>query len=120
MSNTPSFSDESVKNAIETAKPYQKQYSALLQQGQPTGIPLHQGRLSALAECISITLNNGEACLNLPLGIGSVCIPVPIAYDGKVAQACLSICTTWGIPTGVKVTISVGGVVIVTAPFGAC
>ena len=69
---------------------------------------------------VSPTIKNGKACINLPLGIGQVCLPIPISYDGKVASVCLSICTTWGIPSGVRVTVSVAGVTIVSKTFGKC
>ena len=75
----------------------------------------------AAAECISVTVENGKVCINLPLGIGKVCLPIPsIIPNGTAAKACLDICTTFGIPTGVKVTISALGRVIVTKSFGKC
>jgi hypothetical protein len=40
--------------------------------------------------------------------------------NGKVVEVCLGICTTWKIPTGVKVTVSFGGKVILTKSFGRC
>ena len=36
------------------------------------------------------------------------------------AQACLDICTTWKIPTGVKITISIAGHVVLTKVIGKC
>lgn len=75
----------------------------------------------AAAECISVTVENDKVCINLPLGIGKVCIPIPpFVPNGTAAKACLDICTTFGIPTGVKVTISALGRVIVTKSFGKC
>lgn len=115
MTKYPSFSDQAVQQAIDAASNY---YSS--QQPQTNIISDDDGHLALLAECISVTIANGKACINLPLGIGSKCIPVPISYDGKVAQACLSICTHWRIPTGVKVSVSVGGIVIVSKSFGKC
>lgn len=115
MANFPSFSDQAVQEAIDAARNH---YST--QKVAGGAVSDDDGHLALLAECISVTISNGKACINLPLGIGSKCIPVPISYDGKVAQACLSICTTWGIPTGVKVSVSIGGVVIVSKSFGKC
>lgn len=74
--------------------------------------------LTVLAQCISVTVRNRKVCLGLPLGLGQVCLPIPINVgDGTSAQACLDIRTTWGIPTGVCVSISVGGTQIVRKCF---
>lgn len=77
--------------------------------------------LSLSGGCISVTTQNNSVCVNLPLGLGSHCIPLPInVKDGTAAQACLSLCTTWGIPHGVKVTVSVAGQTVVSQSFGSC
>ena len=111
-----SFSDEKIKEAQESARKfYQDRHRQI---GGP--ITHDDGHLSTRAECITLTISNGQACINLPLGIGHVCLPVPISYDGQVASVCLDICTTWGIPTGVRVTVSVAGVQIVQKTFGKC
>ena len=79
------------------------------------------GHLRLSASCISVTVENGSVCLNLPLGIGNICVPIPSIFpNGTAAQACLDICTTWGIPTGVRVTVSIAGQVIVDKSFGKC
>ena len=79
------------------------------------------GKLVMAATCVSVTVKNGKVCLNLPFGFGSVCLPIPAIFpDGTAAQACLDICTTWGIPTGIKVTVSVAGRTIVQQTFGYC
>lgn len=117
MSDYPTFSQDSVQSAIKAANDH---YDSKTLQRSTSNVASDDGHLALLAECISVSIKNGKACLNLPLGIGSVCIPVPISYDGQVAQACLHICTTFGIPTGVKVTISIGGVKIVEKSFGKC
>ncbi len=117
MSDYPTFSDEAVQSAVQAANDH---YSSKALQKSNNSVSNDDGHVAMLAECISVTINNGKACLNLPLGIGSVCIPVPIKYDGQVAQACLHICTTFGFPTGVKVTISIAGITIVQKSFGKC
>jgi hypothetical protein len=117
MAEAPSFSDEAIQGAVASAKSY---YDKRALQADRPQLGLDDGHMSTLAECITVTVSNGEACLNLPLGIGKVCLPIPISYNGKVASACLSICTTWGIPTGVRVTVSVAGVVILEKTFGKC
>lgn len=86
-----------------------------------SSISADNGDLSLLAECISVTVEDHEVCLNLPLGFGSVCLPIPsFIPEGEAAQACLSICTTWGVPTGVKVSVSVAGITVVSQTFGKC
>ena len=93
------------------------------------GMVASGGKLSALAGgefmvsggCISVTVGNHKICLNLPLKIGKICIPIPLSVpNGTAAQACLHICTFFGIPTGVRVTISALGHVIVRKTFGRC
>ncbi len=117
MSNFHSFSDKAVQEAVDSANQH---YTALNAANAAKDLATENGHLLTLAECISVTVSDGKVCLNLPLGFGKVCIPIPISFDAKVAQACLHICTTWGIPTGIKVTISIGGTVIVTKSFGKC
>ncbi|TQV88349.1 hypothetical protein [Aliikangiella coralliicola] len=116
MANDPSFSEDAVNNAIASASQH---YSGFRQKSSAS-ISSDDGHLATLAECIELVINDGKVCLVLPLGIGKICIPIPVSYDGKVAQACLSICTIWGIPTGVKVTVSVAGVTIISKVFGKC
>lgn len=112
----PSFSDAKVQEALDSAKKFYHQRAL-----QGTNEIVHDdGHLSTRAQCITLTIANGQACVNLPLGIGKVCLPVPISYDGQVASVCLDICTTWGIPTGVKVTVTVAGVQVVQKSFGKC
>lgn len=119
MAEIYSFSDQAVQGALETAKrPYdQERLRGLAESSSPTQI----GELSVLAECISVTVGDNEVCINLPLGLGSHCIPIPISFpNGTAAQACLSICTTWGIPTGAKVSVIIAGVTVVSQGFGKC
>ncbi|WP_137863419.1 MULTISPECIES: hypothetical protein [unclassified Sphingomonas] len=72
------------------------------------------------AGCISVKSQNGKVCLNLPL-VGNYCLPVPSWIpSGAELQACISLCTTWGIPTGVKLTVSFNGSVIFTKKFLKC
>ncbi|BDA86694.1 hypothetical protein Sa4125_42360 [Aureimonas sp. SA4125] len=114
----PSFSSESIEGALEAARRDHEgqDLKSLGMKGLPPS-----SELSVLAQCISVTVSNNKVCLNLPLGIGSVCLPIPISFpNGTVAQACLSICTTWGLPTGVKVSVIVAGITIVQQTFGKC
>ena len=84
-------------------------------------LQLTEGCLTTLAECISVVVRQRKVCLDLPLGLGQHCIPIPISVpEGTAAKACLTLCTTWGIPTGVKVDVKVAGIGIVSQSFGKC
>lgn len=112
----PEFSPEAVDQALEAARRHNAE-RATKSSGREIG--LDDGTLKLGAQCISVTVQNGQVCLNLPLGIGSVCLPVPSwVPDGKACQACLDICTKWGIPCGVQVTVTVAGQMIVQKGFG--
>ena len=113
------FDSKAIDSALEAAKGH----SATLQSSAIN----HQtdissgGKLTVSASCISATVENGKVCLNLPFGFGSVCLPIPSIFpSGTAGQACLDICTTWGIPTGIKVTVSIAGKTIVQQTFGYC
>ena len=113
------FDSKAIDSALEAAKGH----SATLQSSAIN----HQtdissgGKLTVSASCISVTVENGKVCLNLPFGFGSVCLPIPSIFpSGTAGQACLDICTTWGIPTGIKVTVSIAGKTIVQQTFGSC
>jgi hypothetical protein len=119
MSKYSAFNDSAIQASIETARNHYQAIAAENAKSAPS--IAEDGHLSLLAECISVTVSNGKICLNLPLGIGSVCLPIPSSFpDGTAAQACLSICTTWGVPTGVQVTVSIAGIVVVRKSFGKC
>lgn len=111
-----SFDDKSVQAALDAA---QAHFEGNIDAKSINSA--EDGHLALAAGCISVTVENGKVCLNLPLGFGKYCFPIPsIIPNGTAAEACLSICTTWGIPTGVRVTISVAGKVIVSKSFGKC
>ena len=58
---------------------------------------------------------------NLSFGFGQHCFSLPITIpSGSVGEACLSIRTTWGIPTGVRVKVTIAGVQVVSQSFGKC
>jgi hypothetical protein len=115
-SNFPSFSDDAVNQALEAAQRHSRERMPAAVSHQ---MSLEDGALKVSAQCISVTVQNGQVCLNLPLGIGSVCLPIPSGFpNGTAAQACLSICTKWGIPCGVEATVSIAGHVVVSKGFG--
>lgn len=119
MATFHEFDQKAVDAALEAARAHYDQDA--LKSRAEGGVLADDGHLSLAASCIAVTVENGKVCLSLPLGIGKVCLPIPsIIPNGTAAEACLSICTTWGIPTGVRVTISVLGKVVVQKSFGKC
>ncbi|KAF0122237.1 MAG: hypothetical protein FD152_3616 [Xanthobacteraceae bacterium] len=119
MATFHEFDEKAIASALETAR---RLYDQKMLDERSRAISLaDDGHLRIAAQCISVTVDNGKICLNLPLGLGKFCFPVPPVFpNGTAAQACLSICTTWGIPTGVRVTISIAGNVILEKTFGKC
>jgi hypothetical protein len=117
-SQLPSFDATIIDQSLEAAK---RGSDTLLRASASNegGVQLADGALKVSAQCISVTVSNGQVCLNLPLGIGNVCLPVPSwVPNGTAAKACLDICTKWGIPCGVEVTVSVAGQQIISKGFG--
>jgi len=119
MATFHKFDEQAITSALETARRF---YDQKTLDAQARTINLaDDGHLRITAQCISVTVNGGQVCLELPLGLGKFCFPVPPVFpNGTVGQACLSICTTWGIPTGVRVTVSIAGNVILEKTFGKC
>ncbi|MFN6952817.1 MAG: hypothetical protein ACK4NE_09545 [Albidovulum sp.] len=119
MATFHEFDEKAIASALETARSLYDQQT--LGERSRTISLLDDGHLRIAAQCISVTVDNGKVCLNLPLGLGKFCFPIPPVFpNGTAAQACLSICTTWGIPTGVRVTVSIAGNVILEKTFGKC
>ncbi|CAD0221978.1 hypothetical protein [Chryseobacterium sp. JV274] len=119
------FSKEAISHALEAAKrSHEDSQANLRSSGADTDLSLANasvGYLLVTAECISITVENNKVCINLPLGFGKYCFSIPLSIpNGTAGQACLSICTTWGIPTGIRVTIIIGGITIISQSFGKC
>lgn len=119
MATFHSFDDKAIEAALDAARAHYE--APAIEANRRELNPIDDGHLRVAAQCISVTVEDGKVCLNLPLGIGKFCFNIPsIIPNGTAAQACLDICTTWGIPTGVKVTISVAGKVILEKSFGKC
>ncbi|RYD47473.1 MAG: hypothetical protein EOP60_17375 [Sphingomonadales bacterium] len=115
-SEFPSFDDKVIEQSLEAA---QRHGATLRAANKSGGAELADGALKVSAQCISVTVQNGQVCLSLPLGIGSVCLPIPTWIpNGTAAQACIDICTKWGIPCGVEVSVSVAGQQIISKGFG--
>ena len=109
-----SFDEGAVTRALEAAqKPFKdRDVRAQISTAQ-------NPYLRTIGDCVDLRSGASEVCLDLPLGLGDVCIPLPFDLpDGVAAQACLYICTTWGIPTGVTVRVTVGGFSVVDQSFG--
>jgi len=112
-----SFDDEKIQQALDSAKNH---FEALGAAPQDLG-NTHVSCVSLAGGCISVTVENNKVCVDLPLGLGKHCLPIPLSVpNGTAAQACLNICTTWGIPTGVSVSVKVAGVTVVSQSFGKC
>jgi len=74
---------------------------------------------SLLAECISVTVQEGQVCLNLPLGIGRECIDIPDwVPNGEAARACLEI--KYRRIFGVKIPVGIEACVYVADQRVAC
>jgi hypothetical protein len=114
-----SFSEEAIKNAIDAAKNTHK--GSQLNAAKSDFDISRGGCMLVSAECIKVTTEGHSVCVSLPLGIGKHCFSIPVSIpSGSVGQACLSICTTWGIPTGVKVSIVIAGITVISQSFGKC
>jgi len=112
----PSFSTEAINQALEAAQTHS---SAMRATALTHDTPLDDGALEISAQCISVSVKNHQVCLNLPFGLGSKCLPVPgFIPNGTACQACLHICTKWGIPCGVEITVSAAGHQILKKHFG--
>lgn len=119
MAKYHEFSEDRVAAAIEAARSYYEEVGTYREGGRID--PTDDGHMNIAAECIQVTVENGKVCLKLPVLGNTVCLPIPsFIPNGTAAEACLSICFTGPFPTGVTVTISVLGKVIITKSFGKC
>jgi hypothetical protein len=113
------FDDAAITSALAAAAEHNESFGVSAAAG-PSNLAA-SGEFFISAQCITIKVQNHKICLSLPLGIGSVCLPVPnFVPNGTAVSACLGICTTFGFPTGVSVTITALGHVVVKKSFGKC
>lgn len=113
------FDQKAINNALDAAKETHKNFQ--LNATESNFDVSKGGCLQLTAECVSVTIEDHKICVNLPLGFGKHCISIPVNIpNGTAGKACLKICTTWGIPTGVEVNVVVGGVTIISQKFGKC
>jgi len=69
--------------------------------------------------CVSGTVSNGKACVNTP--IGDECVSIPsFVPSGTAFSACADLCKTFGIPTGVCITVKALGKQVARECFGKC
>lgn len=120
MSNEAQFSASRLEEIFSAAADNHRMLSAPADQKAFDG--LAAGDASLTAECISITVSDRKLCFKLPAPISKDwCITVPSWIpDGTAAQACLSVCYKFGIPMGVKLTVTVAGSLIYQQTFGLC
>lgn len=119
MANYTSFDQDKIHAALECAQRHNESIG-LKSVGADMEL-IGGGEFAIAAGCVSVTVKNGKVCVNLPLGIGSYCLPVPSwVPEGADLKACIDICTTWGIPTGVKLTVSFNDTVLFTKTFLKC
>lgn len=116
---TYSFSEEAIQHAIDAANKTHE--DTRLKAMSPNIDTSKANCMLVAAECVSVTVENHSICINLPLGFGKHCFSIPLNIpNGTAGQACLHICTTFGIPTGIKVTVSLAGITVVSQSFGKC
>lgn len=61
----------------------------------------------SLSACVGASYRNGDVCFDFPV-FGNVCVGVPISIPANASlRVCGDVCTTWGIPTGLKITLYV-------------
>lgn len=120
--NYHAFDEKTVNEAIASMQTHGETLGLAEAGGQPLGNLADSGEMFLAAQCISVTVKNHQVCLNLPKPISkSICLPIPkFIPDGAKLEACIGICYIWKVPTGVKVTISFNGKIIVQKSWGRC
>ncbi len=115
---TYSFNEKAIASAVEAAQRSHQES----QENSVANLQVNHGNCMLVgAECIDVTVENHKVCVNLPLGFGKHCFSIPTSIaDGASGKACISLCTTWGVPTGVRITITILGVTVISQSFGKC
>lgn len=122
MTTYAKFDEKLIAAAIETARAQHASFG--VEQQLAAGLTsidvAASGELSISGGCVTVKVQDGKICVDIPL-VGQYCLNVPSWIpSGAELQACISICTTWGIPTGAKLTVSFNGQVIFTKTFLKC
>ncbi|MEM6484027.1 MAG: hypothetical protein AAF662_03440 [Pseudomonadota bacterium] len=120
MTQYAEFDSTQVSSTI-AALSQQQAVSAASMEG-PQAVLSDDGHVRmALAACISVTVSEGKICLNLPFDIGDICLPIPPwVPEGTAAKACIDVCSTFGVPTGIEVTVSALDTVLLRRSWGRC
>lgn len=120
MTDYAAFSEDAVAEAIKLGSANYQAVAASFSGGNIDSFAMTEA--SYTAECISVTVTNSQICLALPAPISKqFCVSVPSwVPNGTAAEACISICTKLGIPSGAKLTVSALGKVIFQKTFGLC
>ncbi|GGO98761.1 hypothetical protein [Stakelama pacifica] len=123
MADYAQFDQDKIDAALDAARRHNETFKlqAPGSAADLSAIDMHaSGEFSVSGGCITVSVQNHQICLDIPL-VGKYCLPVPSWIpDGASLQACISLCTTWGIPHGVKLTVSFNGTVIFTKTFLKC
>jgi hypothetical protein len=110
-----SFDEKIIQQSIAAAQAQSQRIQASATEGHAQS----NGELKVGGQCISVTVADHKVCLNLPLGFGSYCFTVPDwVPNGAEVKACIDICTKWGIPCGIEVSLSLNGTKILSQGFG--
>jgi len=116
MADTPSFDSKRIQNALDAAAKTHNE-----RETNSSALSFATSDISISGGCISVTIKEGKVCVQLPLGLGNHCVSLPVQFpDGTVANACIHICTKFGIPTGARLTVSVAGEQVYSESFGKC
>lgn len=119
MATYHSFDDAEVQ-AILAAAAEHHDHEALMAAAPGEAI-LHASSMKLGDTCISVDVEDGKVCLNLPIVNKKVCLPIPkFIPNGTAAKACLKVCFTWAVPTGVCVTVTALGKTVAQQCFGVC
>ncbi|WP_030608472.1 hypothetical protein [Streptomyces sclerotialus] len=76
------------------------------------------GPAAVSAGCVALRSEGKKVCLKVPFA-GNICVPVDLP-DGTFAEACVDICTRFGVPTGACVVVRAAGKQVWRQCFGWC
>ncbi len=109
-----SFDEAEVSSALEAAR---QEYEGVDFRSVTEVSTAVSPNLELRATCLELRSTGRRVCLELPLNLGRRCVPVNLP-DGTLVRVCLSICTTFGVPTGVCVRVFLGSEQVAKRCFG--
>jgi len=115
------FPRENIDSALTLAQRYRGGVGGVDLQSADMLAPetaMRAGPANFSAGCIGVVSQGNQVCLRLPI-VGDLCVPIDLP-DGTAAEACVDICTHFGVPTGVCVKIRVLGNEVFSQCFGFC